>query len=83
MDKSDVNALGLSRKSLISAVEGSLKRLGTDYLDLLQTHMWDDATPLEETLRTLNDLVRIGKVHYVGLSNVLGWQLQKTIETCR
>lgn len=83
MDKTDVNARGLSRKSIISAVDGSLHRLNTHYIDLFQCHMWDDATPLEETFRTLNDLIRIGKIHYVGLSNVLGWQFQKIIDTCR
>lgn len=49
----------------------------------MQTHCWDDGTPLEETLRALNDLVQCGKVHYIGVSNVTGWQFQKIIETCR
>jgi aryl-alcohol dehydrogenase-like predicted oxidoreductase len=55
-------------------VEGSLKRLQTDYIDLYQVHGWDSNTPLEETLRTLNDIVRQGKVRYIGLSNLMSWQ---------
>jgi aryl-alcohol dehydrogenase-like predicted oxidoreductase len=77
------NDLGLSRKHILSGVEASLRRLGTDYIDLYQVHMWDDATPLEETLSTLNDLVRAGKVRYVGASNFSGWQLQKAIDLSR
>ena len=68
-------AKGLSRKHLISAVEASLRRLGTDYLDLYQIHGPDPFTPLEETLRTLDDLVRSGKVRYVGCSNLFAWQI--------
>ena len=83
MDNSDVNARGLSRKHILSGLEGSLRRLGTDYVDLFQIHCWDDGTPLDETLRTLDDLVRVGKVRYVGISNVVGWQLQKIVETCK
>jgi aryl-alcohol dehydrogenase-like predicted oxidoreductase len=77
------NDLGLSRKHILSGVEASLRRLGTDYIDLYQVHMWDDATPLEETLSTLNDLVRAGKVRYIGASNFSGWQLQKAIDLSR
>eukprot|EP00118_Oscarella_pearsei_P006674 m.30604 g.30604 ORF g.30604 m.30604 type:complete len:364 (+) comp31367_c0_seq1:145-1236(+) len=76
----DPNSVGLSRKHITFAVEESLKRLGTHYIDLYQTHCWDDGTPLEETLSTLMDLVRCGKVRYLGLSNVTGWQLQKIID---
>lgn len=58
-------------------VEGSLKRLGTDYIDLYQVHAWDPTTPLEETLSALDDLVRSGKVRYIGLSNFTGGRSQK------
>ncbi|UOF89069.1 aldo/keto reductase [Fodinisporobacter ferrooxydans] len=74
------NDLGLSRKHILAGVEASLKRLGTDYIDLYQVHAWDPATPLEETLSTLNDLVRRGLVRYIGASNFKGWQLQKAID---
>lgn len=65
----DVNNVGLSRKHIIAACDNSLRRLGTDYIDLYQVHGWDNATPLEETLRALEDLVRHGKVRYLGCSN--------------
>jgi aryl-alcohol dehydrogenase-like predicted oxidoreductase len=71
------NDLGLSRKHILSAVEASLRRLNTDYLDLYQVHMWDPGTPLEETLDALHQLVRSGKVRYVGASNYAGYQLQR------
>ncbi|HEY64661.1 MAG TPA: aldo/keto reductase [Caldilineae bacterium] len=74
------NDVGLSRKHILAAVEASLRRLNTDYIDLYQVHAWDDATPLEETLSTLDDLVRSGKVRYIGASNFSGWQLQKAID---
>ena len=74
------NESGLSRKHILSGVEASLRRLGTDYLDLYQVHSWDDGTPLEETLSTLNSLVQSGKVRYIGASNYSGWQLQKAID---
>jgi aryl-alcohol dehydrogenase-like predicted oxidoreductase len=74
------NDVGLSRKHLVSALEASLKRLQTDYIDLYQVHAWDNRTPLEETLSTLNDMVRAGKVRYIGVSNYTGWQLQKAID---
>ncbi len=75
----DPNDVGLSRKHIYHAVDASLKRLGIDYIDLYQVHLWDSATPMEETLSTLNDLVRSGKVRYIGASNFSGWQLQKAI----
>lgn len=62
------NEVGLSRKQIRASVEASLRRLGTDSIDLYQTHAWDAMTPLEETLGTLNDLVREGKVRYIGAS---------------
>jgi len=74
---------GASRRYIMSAVEGSLKRLQTDYIDLYQVHCWDRGTPLEETLRTLDDLVREGKVRYIGASNFTAWQLQKAIDLSR
>ena len=73
----DMNALGTSRKAILREVEASLKRLGTDYIDLYQVHSWDPTTPLEETLSVLDDLVRSGKVRYIGLSNFTGWQIAK------
>jgi aryl-alcohol dehydrogenase-like predicted oxidoreductase len=77
------NDLGLSRKHILSAVEASLRRLQTDYIDLYQVHMWDPGTPLEETLDALHQLVRSGKVRYVGASNYAGYQLQKAIDLSR
>ncbi|MFP5334037.1 MAG: aldo/keto reductase [Actinomycetes bacterium] len=75
----DVNDVGLSRRHLQRALDASLRRLGVDVVDLYQVHAWDPVTPVEETLRTLDDMVRAGKVRYVGLSNVTGWQLQKLV----
>ena len=77
------NDLGLSRKHILSAVEASLRRLNTDYIDLYQVHMWDPGTSLEETLDALHQLVRSGKVRYVGASNYAGYQLQKAIDLSR
>lgn len=74
------NEYGLSRKHIIAGVHESLKRLRTDYIDLYQVHRWDSETPLEETLSTLNDLVKMGKVRYIGCSNFQGWQLQKALD---
>jgi aryl-alcohol dehydrogenase-like predicted oxidoreductase len=73
------NDLGSSRFHLIRAVEGSLKRLGTDYIDLFQLHAFDAHTPIEETVSTLDDLVRAGKIRYVGCSNFSGWHLMKSL----
>ena len=68
------NRSGATRVNILREVEGSLQRLQTDYIDLYQIHGWDSNTPLEETLRTLDDLVRQGKVRYIGLSNLMSWQ---------
>jgi aryl-alcohol dehydrogenase-like predicted oxidoreductase len=68
------NRSGATRVNILRGVESSLKRLQTDHLDLYQVHGWDSNTPLEETLRTLDDLVRQGKVRYIGMSNLLSWQ---------
>jgi aryl-alcohol dehydrogenase-like predicted oxidoreductase len=73
------NDAGLSRQHLIEACEASLRRLRTDHIDLYQVHEWDGQTPLEETLDTLDGLVRAGKVRYVGCSNYAGWQLTKAL----
>lgn len=80
MERSDPNNGGLSRHHIMQAVDDSLKRLQTNYIDLYQTHCWDAGTSIEDTLHALNDLVRAGKVHYIGVSNVLGWQLQKIVD---
>lgn len=73
------NDEGLSRKHIMEAVEGSLRRLQTDYIDLYQVHHPDEETPLEETLRALDDLVRSGKVRYIGCSNFEAWRLCKAL----
>jgi aryl-alcohol dehydrogenase-like predicted oxidoreductase len=73
------NAVGSSRQHLIGACEASLRRLGTDTIDLWQMHGFDAETPIEETVRTLDDLVRAGKVRYVGCSNFSGWHLMKSL----
>lgn len=71
------NDLGLSRVSLSRALDASLRRLGVETIDLYQAHAWDPVTPIEETLRFYDDAVRAGKIRYVGVSNFVGWQLQK------
>ncbi len=73
MDHTDPNASGNQRKHMMTAVEGSLRRLGTDYIDLLWVHAYDDDTPWQETVRALDDLVRQGKVAYVGISDAPAW----------
>jgi len=73
------NDRGSSRHHILRACEASLKRLNTDYLDLYQLHQWDGLTPLEETLRALDDLVTSGKVRYVGVSNFSAWHVMKTL----
>ncbi len=74
---SGLNDLGLSRKHILDAVDASLERLGTDYIDLYQVHAYDPTTPLDETLTALNDCVRAGKVRYIGCSNYSAWHLMK------
>jgi len=73
------NDVGSSRHHLRAAVEGSLRRLGTDYIDLFQLHGFDALTPVEETLSTLDQLVREGKIRYLGVSNFSGWHLMKSL----
>ncbi len=77
------NTSGLSRKRIFSAVDASLKRLGIDYIDLYQIHRWDDRTPIEETLEALNDVVKSGKVRYIGASSMWAWQFAKAQYTAQ
>ena len=77
------NDRGLSRKHVLSAVDASLRRLGTDYIDLYQIHRWDDETPIEETLSALDDLVRAGKVRYLGASTMPAWKFSKAQHTAQ
>src|ERR1022692_4364208 len=76
----DPNGHGLSRRHLGAALDASLRRLGVATIDLYQVHAWDPLTPLEETLRFLDDATQAGKIHYIGLSNFTGWQLQKAVD---
>lgn len=77
----DPNDQGLSRKHILKSIDASLKRLGTDYVDLYQIHRWDYETPIEETLEALNDVVRAGKVRYIGASAMFAWQFSKALYT--
>ena len=71
------NDKGLSRKHILAAIDASLSRLGTDFVDLYQIHRWDDATPIEETMGALHDVVRAGKARYIGASSMFAWQFAK------
>ena len=71
------NDRGLSRKHIMASIDASLRRLGTDYVDLYQIHRWDPKTPIEETMRALNDVVRSGKARYIGASSMYAWQFAK------
>jgi len=75
------NALGLSRFHIMNEVENSLRRLSVDTIDLYYAHMWDNITPIEETLRAFDDLITQGKVRYIGVSNYKAWQVMKTLAT--
>ncbi len=77
----DLNLRGLSRKHIFHAIDDSLRRLGTDYVDLYQIHRFDPTTPIEETLDALNDVVRAGKALYIGASSMYAWQFQKMLHT--
>ncbi len=77
------NTSGLSRKRIFAAVDASLKRLGLDYIDLYQIHRWDNATPIEETMEALHDVVKSGKVRYIGASSMWAWQFAKAQHTAR
>jgi aryl-alcohol dehydrogenase-like predicted oxidoreductase len=71
------NARGLSRKSIMTEIDASLKRLGTDYVDLYQIHRWDQQTPIEETLEALHDVIKAGKARYIGASSMYAWQFSR------
>src|SRR5215207_2517250 len=71
------NGRGLSRKHVLASIDASLQRLGLDYVDLYQIHRWDNATPIEETMEALHDLVRAGKARYIGASSMYAWQFAK------
>jgi aryl-alcohol dehydrogenase-like predicted oxidoreductase len=73
------NGAGLSRKAIMSELDASLRRLGTDYIDLYQIHRWDYETPIEETLEALHDAVRAGKVRYIGASSMHAWQFARAL----
>ena len=77
------NGAGLSRKAIMTDIDQSLKRLGTDYVDLNQIHRWDDSTPIEETLEALHDVVKAGKARYIGASSMYAWQFAKALYTSR
>jgi 1-deoxyxylulose-5-phosphate synthase len=77
------NGAGLSRQVILREIDASLRRLGTDYIDLYQVHRWDPATPIEETLEALDDLIRLGKVRYIGASSMYAWQFCKALYTSR
>ena len=77
------NGGGLSRKAIMTAIDASLRRLQVDYIDLYQIHRWDPMTPLEETLRALDDIVRAGKALYVGASSMYAWQFSKALYLAR
>jgi aryl-alcohol dehydrogenase (NADP+) len=80
---SDPNNRGLSRKHILDAVDRSLERLGVDYIDLYQIHRFDPETPIEETLEALNDVVRAGKVRYIGASSMFAWQFMKMLSVSK
>ncbi len=75
------NGAGLSRKAILSAIDASLTRLGTDYVDLYQIHRWDPWTPIEETIEALHDVVKAGKARYLGASSMFAWQFSKALYT--
>src|ERR1700690_1288924 len=77
------NGSGLSRKAIFTAIDASLRRLGTDYVDLYQMHRWDSATPIEETLEALHDVVKAGKARYLGASSMYAWQFSKALHLAK
>ncbi|WP_342363136.1 aldo/keto reductase [Terrarubrum flagellatum] len=81
--RSDPNGRGLSRKAIFHEIDASLRRLGTDYIDLYQIHRWDYATPIEETLEALHDVVPAGKARYIGASSMFAWQFMKALSLQR
>ncbi|XP_074658076.1 1-deoxyxylulose-5-phosphate synthase YajO-like [Tubulanus polymorphus] len=83
MDRTNPNAGFLSRQHIMWSINESLRRLKTDYIDLYQVHAWDCVTPVEETFGALDDLVKAGKIHYIGVSNLCGYQLQRVVDVCK
>lgn len=81
--RKDPNGRGLSRKAIMTEIDASLRRIGTDYIDLYQMHRWDNHTPIEETLEALHDLVKAGKVRYLGASSMYAWQFCKALYVSR
>jgi aryl-alcohol dehydrogenase-like predicted oxidoreductase len=79
--RKDANGRGLSRKAILCEIDNSLRRLGTDYVDLYQIHRWDYATPIEETLEALHDVIKSGKARYIGASSMYAWQFAKSLYT--
>jgi aryl-alcohol dehydrogenase-like predicted oxidoreductase len=77
------NARGLSRKSILTEIDASLRRLGTDYVDLYQIHRWDKYTPIEETLEALHDVIKAGKARYIGASSMFAWQFSRSLYVAR
>ena len=77
--RKDPNGSGLSRKAIMTEIDASLRRLGTDYVDLYQIHRWDYETPIEETLEALHDVVKAGKARYIGASSMFAWQFCKAL----
>ncbi|WP_448950344.1 aldo/keto reductase [Labrys neptuniae] len=77
------NGAGLSRKAILAEIDNSLRRLGTDYVDLYQIHRWDPTTPIEETLEALHDVVKAGKARYIGASSMHAWQFAQALYTAR
>ncbi len=77
------NGAGLSRKAILGELDNSLRRLGTDFVDLYQIHRWDSTVPIEETMEALHDVVKAGKVRYVGASSMYAWQFSKALYTSR
>jgi 1-deoxyxylulose-5-phosphate synthase len=79
MRKEEPNGRGLSRKAILNEIDASLKRLGTDYVDLYQIHRWDENTPIDETLEALHDIVKSGRARYIGASSMFTWQFAKSL----
>jgi 1-deoxyxylulose-5-phosphate synthase len=79
MRKEDPNGRFLSRKAILNEIDASLKRLGTDYVDLYQIHRWDDGAPIDETLEALHDVVKSGRARYIGASSILTWQFATSL----
>ena len=80
--RKDPNGRGLSRKAVMTEIDHSLQRLGTDYVDLYQIHRWDYDTPIEETMEALHDVVKAGKARYIGASSMFAWQFAKSLYVC-